>query len=327
MPFKGTAATELGLKRAIIEAAESGADEVGWSPGLTHARRYGSALEGITAVRRTTDGDLEVKAGGQWHDLDAERQAELERLMSPGDRAAFRAWAEEDYPSFYDYDVAGDGDAANARYKAAVEAYRRKQFKPSEPLTISSKGMEQQYDEAMVNIANKIGKPFGATVEKGQVRAGRPGDYSDADIASYTNFRIEPMPGAATPNQYQVVADSKDGFPTGFSGPLDKAEADQALVDIRDGKAEDAWVMKITPELKRQVLGKGLPLLSADAIGTALLDPVAGAAMLAWGSARPHAGSKRRRRRRWWRTGPTTSLQRNRRRMSGLGSPRWGSGR
>jgi hypothetical protein len=74
-PYKNTEWMGLGFRRAVIEAVESGADELTWTTGAQQSDRYDNLLDGITGVRAGSssysDGpSIEARIGGQWFTLE-----------------------------------------------------------------------------------------------------------------------------------------------------------------------------------------------------------------------------------------------------------------
>ena len=236
-PYKGTAWVELGLKRALIEAVESGADELTWTTGRQQGKRYNSMVEDIRSVRRhPTSGELELIEGDSRTGiaLEDDHLKEIKRMLPPDEAERFQKWVNDtaDGQPEKGFEVDVDAEEADAFWRLRDEAmthgvipanfsgdtnellallenfestgaddsvgealmkfneardasiaamnYEAKRgkkptrkgpraFKFSAPLEIQSRGMVEQYDEKMVNIANKLGKKYDAQVTKSRV--------------------------------------------------------------------------------------------------------------------------------------------------------------
>ena len=217
-PFKKTW-HELGLKRAIAEAAERGDDRIAWTTGAQQADRYDLSKQ----VRRIhlfnpvwEDGKLVrgelVVTGLDGNDIITRNVAGSDDIVElVGKEPAERLLSD---------------DAIINTGAHVIEG---------QDLKIGGEGMKAFYDRMLVNAANKIGKKFGAKVENIEINA-----KSDINPDNIT-------PGEA------VEADALGG-PEG----------------IRKGVNTTVHSLPITPELRKAVLEKGLPLFSAG--GVALTD-------------------------------------------------------
>ena len=110
-------------------------------------------------------------------------------------------------------------------------------FEFREPLTVSSKGMEQHYDKTRVDILNKIGKPYGVKAEQ---------------IPYRTNEHYRIVEDKAN-GEWILDSDQPGGVSERFS-----TRAEAARAQAKAGN-EPVWAMKITPEMRKDIIGKGFP--------------------------------------------------------------------
>ncbi len=150
-PFKKTW-PELLMKRMIRYAAENGYDGVSWTPGEEQAARYDLSKQ-IDAVHYVPVGD------GTYH-VDA---------IKDGHIVASKAGTPQQLEDFIGKDVtkkivSGEGDplknTPNYRKLSGVD------------LKVGGEGMRGFYDKIVPDLANKLGKQFGAKV--GETKIGVP---------------------------------------------------------------------------------------------------------------------------------------------------------
>ena len=142
-PFKKTW-PELLLKRMIRYAAESGYDGISWTPGEQQADRYrlSKHIRALDAVK-FDDGNYDLTArmpGGEWRDLGVKiPEAELPEYVGKELAQKIVAGAPE----------AGTG---NRQHFSDID------------LKVGGEGMKGFYDKMVPDMANKLGRPFGARV-------------------------------------------------------------------------------------------------------------------------------------------------------------------
>lgn len=126
-----------------------------------------------------------------------------------------------------------------------------------EPLKITSAGMVQQYDENWVNYAKKLGKPYGATVEKvkavdNSVTIG----IAPADIRSVGN---DDLPWLVRESNGGVFGATLGTYPNREAA---RVAAKEMLSSRRP--SHEVWGLKLTPELKQAISQKGVALMETS---------------------------------------------------------------
>ena len=167
-PFK-TSWPELALKRMIREAAEQGYDAIAWTPGEVQAARYdlSKQLREVIATR-AEDGTYALGGkdhAGKFHEFaDAVPESKLSDYVGK-DLAEKIAKNEDD----------------DAVYKGV-------------DLKVGGEGMLKFYDDMLPNVANKLGKKYGARVEQGTIRSseGTPTSHGRMRDMSVHVLRITP---------------------------------------------------------------------------------------------------------------------------------------
>jgi hypothetical protein len=142
-----------------------------------------------------------------------------------------------------------------------------------EPLTISSKGMEQQYDKSMVDIANGFGKKYGQTVRPIEIKTGKP-------ILKGSPRVVPDRDPTGRIEGYNVVAGEGDNAQIihrfrDYSGdastlPDMEQNAHRMVKQLKEDRT--VWAMHITPEMAEGIKKNPFPLMAAlpPAIGTYL---------------------------------------------------------
>ena len=146
MPFKGAAWKKLLMRQLIKTGVEEGKDSVGWTTGAQQADRYNLShyVDYITA-RKNADGtfDIDYKAK---------------------DDPSVRILGAEIKPEELDAQIGKDLANKVRRQEDRTDKYEGGDLK------IGGEGMKGFYDKELVNIANDIGKKFGAKVQDAQIR-------------------------------------------------------------------------------------------------------------------------------------------------------------
>ena len=230
-PYVGNTAkwTELGLKRALIEAARGGQDKLVWTPGDDQADRYDLSKQ-VSHIDYTKHGPDEYRLGivdkdgsGVYLPKDTYKASEL--------------------PSVVGKDVAdkiinGEGRAGGNRMTLR-----------GLDLKVGGKGMKGYYDNIVPTALSKIVKSIGHEPEFGT-------DYIKvkpygADLDVYKN----PLTG-----KYHVSGDKRDDPDAEDmeAGPFNTHEEAVAHRDLLYKGLKAVPSLKITPEM-RETISKGLP--------------------------------------------------------------------
>lgn len=153
-PFK-TTWPELAFKRMIRYAAENGFDRIAWAPGEVQADRYdlSKQIDQILHKKRD-DGTYEVRAEKNGHTVfqDALTEPRLAEVFGK---------------DIADKIVAGEGKPASWHsYQGAAKEHLALS---GLDLKVGGEGMRAFYDKMLVDVANKLGKKFGAKVGRAEV--------------------------------------------------------------------------------------------------------------------------------------------------------------
>lgn len=116
-------------------------------------------------------------------------------------------------------------------------------------------GMKGFYDKILPDYMNKLGKKFGAKVEKRLVDTGEAEVGKDAVVYSKPKWES----GSESPDRVFFVKEHSIPVSPEFKT---QAEADAWLKTAREGKKEEVHFFKITPELKKLIMKKGLPMFA-----------------------------------------------------------------
>lgn len=242
-PFK-TTWPELVFKRMLRYAAENGYDQVAWAPGKVQAERYdlskqisevafyGSPDNGGSIVAKDLNGApvIRRRVDNPAQDLpDIIGKEAAEKLLSAKPKASEPAsdnWL----------DLVKD---ATSRQEVRIIS--------GLDLQVGGEGMAAFYDRELVNVANKLGKKYGARTA--QAELGEPG----------------------RPTMWQLIDVTDDGNGRVISEHSSKADALKAERE-EDGGTEIREVpgsttvhtLKITASLRDAATSEGFPLFQAD---------------------------------------------------------------
>ena len=221
-PFKKTW-PELLMKRMVRYAAENGYDGISWTPGEQQAERYdlSKQIDRVTYDPKTSRLTAELPNGVR----------HIDKAVAPGELA--------------DY-IGKEG----AQKLLARPVDRGLQVLENPDLKVGGEGMKGFYDKIVPDIANKLGKPFGAKV----------GDTTiEATPKRSRNLRVEP----ATLGRWQVTEDGQTGT---VAGPFDtRAEADENLVSLRKQGPMKVPYLPIPEAMRKSALEQGQPLFKREA--------------------------------------------------------------
>lgn len=142
MPFK-TSWPDLAMKRMVRYAAENGYDRLSWDTGDVNADRYdlGEQVDNIKYYRHD-DGTYDVSAYKDWKPIWSVGAEKLDAVESVLGKEIAKKIA----------DGGQNGELSGL------------------DLQVGGEGMRGFYDKTLPNIANKIGKPFGAKVESAETK-------------------------------------------------------------------------------------------------------------------------------------------------------------
>jgi hypothetical protein len=239
-PFKDTGWQKLTFNRAVVDAVDQDKDWVLWTTGDQQAERYGNLLKDVQLVEWDPHYEQLVvytkdRTPHTFDDVKTEKDVEgyigknaTQRLLAHGREHGTRTYENGVPQETYSLDTS------------------------NEPMKITSAGMVQQYDTNWVNHATKLGKPYGATVEKVKTRI--PPDHLRYSVyQSRDGWRVFEQ---ATQNDVGPPHMSKD------------AASDAAMELNRSDPRDhhDVWGLRLTPQLKQAVKEKGLPLLGLSGL-------------------------------------------------------------
>ncbi len=229
---------ELALKDAIREAAEKGIDRISWTPGEAQAARYdlSKQVDQIRAIKRG-DGNYTLAYVPKG-----------ERYVGEN---SFRPMADDALPASKLADYVGKDMADKIINDPETAKIGGAKYSGLD-LKVGGSGMKGFYDKMIPDALNKIGKPHGVKVERGQTEVGRMA--KDVDIA--------PVPGG-----WRAVVRG-DNTGAHLDGPV-HATSGEAIQWLRNKGHLSAPVhyMDIPPSLKEQALKKGFSLFEDSSVG------------------------------------------------------------
>jgi hypothetical protein len=291
-PFKDTW-PDLALKHHLVEAAQDPKTEwLGFSSGDTQAKRWGServTWQKVDAINLRDYSDANVRftrawenpRDGRWYAATEANDAHGLPRHTDGAGYASKAGAQQvidrqpklELGGFlvkFEPQVAGNalgGDMGADALRAghirndskivssledleklfhgsevqAQKAWKRMQAAPDGGTYLPRKeGMESFYDEQLPNKLRKIVKPYGGTVER-------------TPLARHTDDIYDDI---------QAIHDANRAA----GSPEDRAAGARlnALREEHSAAEKDthAWVIKMTPELRKKILQSGLPLMT-----------------------------------------------------------------
>jgi len=234
-PFKD-AWPDLALKQQLLETAEDpNAQWLGLSSADTQIKRWGS--ERLRWTQTPT---------GNWR-VTYEPQVGGDALAGQGIGDMGAAGLERGHITNADTFIRNEADLARLMgdKEKAAKAWKRLQAAPDGGEYLPrAEGFRQQYDENLRNkLAKMIGK-FGGTVERAPLSGGRTKAQIDAEMDALHDAVFQ---GTAPAGSYQNQLNRL------------QAERETAVSDL-------AWLARLTPEMKRQIREKGLPLMSLAAL-------------------------------------------------------------
>lgn len=226
-PFKNNAWASLALKRMIRFAAEQGMDQIAWTRGQHQIERFnlGREMNRIYFNPETREFTALARGGGAHKESNVTDARLVELLGKEGAKQVLEAPRNRDG----EHEIAA-GD-----------------------ITVGGEGMRAFYDKIMVNIANDLGKKFGARVGETMIDASRSvdqimaegGEYrSDMDTPNpqiFHSLPITPEMREAAMEGQALFARDKGGRPIGGMSPqFDGTKLREAVIRLyayKDGRS------------------------------------------------------------------------------------------
>lgn len=230
-PFKKTW-PELLMKRMLRYAAENGYDGISWTPGEQQAERYdlSKQLDHIHYWEEEENSKGEKSYGLSAASLGSDYDDVFDQYVLSESKLEDTVGKEVAKKI-----VAGEGE--NEGVGPGVRTLR------GDDLKVGGEGMKGFYDKIVPDLANKLGKPFGAKVDETQLDL--PEGNKGAKIAS------------ASLGRFNVVDDNGQTL----AGPFDtKREAQNHLDDLRKSASELTVPYLPIPDAMRESVMQGQPL-------------------------------------------------------------------
>lgn len=265
-PFKD-AWPDLALKQQLLDVADSPEHEwIGFTGGKTQADRYDLSKQ-ISKIHYTMPSN--------------EAAGTLEAWDLNGNQVMSKAVEPKDLPDHIGKDAAHrltSGDNAE-RLQAGIHAELK-----GENLQVGSEGMLHFYDNLLPSRMNKLLKPVGGKVERGEL----PGKITKADYGAEYNPEMgthqifdpntifdapdEKFPGildnAAVASVYPRTKDAMESLGVG-NMPRQQAVESRVIelmqyLNSQNAKKEvnPIWMARLSPEIKKAIKEKGFPLMT-----------------------------------------------------------------
>lgn len=232
-----------------------------------YKQEYIDEIKNSDVYKERFDQALARRLNNEWYSIDQEDRLQIARDL--GIESAFDPKPKELRP-----DTGDVGDVQPPDKSRELDLR-------TDPLTISSKGMEQEYDKSLVDIASALGKKYGVRPRRLEIQtAGRQqGGYSyNRPIKG--PLRVEQKGLGTGLSQYgdvyfEVLGGddaSIDRFYAQGSTPEDIAQAEAkahaAVKRLKDDRT--VWALPMTPEMREGVKKTPFPLMAAlpPTIGT-----------------------------------------------------------
>lgn len=220
-PFKNNAWASLAMKRMIRWAAENGFEQIAWTRGQHQIERFDLArqISGVSYVANA-NGTYSIRAFGV-DKIALPSRPELQNL-SPEQMAQ----------------VLGK-DTANMVVEGRGQRLHDGQiFIPVTGMSVGGEGMRAFYDRILVNIANDLGKKFGARVGETTIDTSRAGDATTTTVHA---LPISPVMKEAVTSKPQSLFQDRPRFVFRGEDDMGKRRYDLPLAD---GYAADLTVAK-----------------------------------------------------------------------------------
>lgn len=245
---------EFVSKNLLSDAAKGGYDNISWTTGAQQAERYDLSKK-IKDIELT---DL-TKASGKGFELKA-------------------------------YDVNGDAvlverlnnveDAEKYIGKDLTKKLKDKKFKENDygvdqknltkiDFEIGGEGMKGFYDKMIPDYMAKIGKKYGVKPEKTNINAGKFDFKYIGKVPSRDEIKqkIKTAPNVTVEKQLRQLLDVQNISEESIAKVISPSAAEHLGGEIKEIKIpEQVWTMKITPEMRKDILEKGLPLYAMGGV-------------------------------------------------------------
>lgn len=283
-PFKGEGWKRYALKQAIAKAIDEGKDSISWTTGETQAERYdlsnhvervrwipgdrhgfedgrllADSKNGV-AVDERVEPTKEAIAEYVGNELAEKLMGRIEELKR--ERGEWLVQEDDEFPGVYRaYDSNGEllhsrsgdpeeFDSIESGNNFIDAMYANDPYGGAElsglDLKIGGEGMKGFYDRELVNIANDLGKKYGAKVEKAKT----PLDPSKDSIS-----------GEMVMNELGIPKREQDSYWRNLEPEERRRLMDEARMKI----APEVWKLPITEALKKAVAGGQAMFMPKDA--------------------------------------------------------------
>lgn len=288
-PFKSTW-HELGMKRAMQEAAAGGYDRLTWTTGKQQADRYSLAnhvdklewnpytkeLIGHKNGRQVlnhhvAEEDLPATIGREAAAKLTDAEPQFTISSRPSTKTDFRSkpgypitTQMQDNPEVHD--IVNKEGKRLATYLdkegAQVHVDSEPRTLEGDDLTVGGKGMEGFYDKMVPEFVNRYGKKWGVKAEKTTV-GGKDVSELKTQLA---DFKQRWERSLAAWQQYNDAGQTNraDAMLAEYNTIAKKME--KLENDIKGGDPQEVWSMKITPEMRRDLMDNGQPMYAMPAL-------------------------------------------------------------
>lgn len=215
---------QLGLKRAIKEAADTGKDRLYLTTGETQNKRYdlSKQVEAITATKGSDSVHIQVA-------LDGVNSKSLGNFPLEGNSLD---------------EAIGKELAEKIRNQSGIGSLHRKRYEGVD-LQVGGEGMKQYYDKTYLNWLKKYAKEHGATV--GETRL--PGAFKkreDLSVKEMHDLKDDPIFGKVLDEEYLKVISENKG--------ADNTQANVAKAwnnALKRSGGQPVYYMEITPKMRK----------------------------------------------------------------------------
>lgn len=249
-PFKNNAWASLALKRMIRWAAENGFEQIAWTPGRVQIERFNLAeqVPQIRVRRGEADGEYHVRIHEPQRVMVQIRDQVGARVESKNvDEGAYLVMTLEQMEQVFGKDL-----TKTLTHRAAGSASGPFATVATNNLEVGGSGMRAFYDRILPNIANDLGKKYGARV--GETAIPLPSNATETSAYKPSDYRVEERDGGWIVTQDRSRAPGTPVFAT-------KAEAEarrSKIVAQFDAVPETVHAFPITPEMREVALYLGL---------------------------------------------------------------------
>lgn len=240
-PFKNEGWKKLALRRMVRWAAENGYDRIAWTTGEQQAARYDLSKQ-VKAVEYMRNGDT----------------FDIIATDHNGTRSNAGSFPKEKLPDVVGKDLAEKIIAENKGFGTFSGL----------DLKVGGEGMKGFYDKELVNIANDLGKKFGARVGETEIGDGRKVEWSfnrnvgweGRSYGDRPEYTINNVDGKYLTTIWTTV--EQKTFDT-LEQAKKYVEDFHAEAQKRTNRSFSAHSLPITPEMRRSVLTEGQPLFQS----------------------------------------------------------------